>query len=304
MRRVLLLTLALLLTVVGVSQAGAVAAVLGDATPDRRDVAAAPRQADPDAAQNPCTGAHADRLACPDLVMRRPFGLRIERSRKGRQLLRAGNSIDNVGDGPASLRGGRTTTRGRFMDADQLIRRRGGGTRRVDTPGRLEFKKAHLGLSYWKFHDAARFELWRLDADGTKTAVARTGPKVSYCLRDLERTRPSLPGSPRRVVYPACSTNAKRRAVTLGTSVGWSDVYPPAYPEQWIDVTGLKGCFAYVHTADPGNALHETNEDNNVSQVVVRLPFRRSSPRGDCPGRQFGLRYDRSKASAWVAEGW
>lgn len=304
MRRVLLLTLALLVIATGASQAGAVAAALGDDAPARDDAAATPRQAAPQQAANPCTGPDADGLACPDLVMRRPFGLRIERSPRGRQLLRAGNSIDNVGDGPASLRGSRTSTAGRFMEADQLIRRRGGGTRRVDTPGRLEYKRAHLGLSYWKFHDAARFELWSLDAAGTKTAVARTGPKVTYCLRDLERTRPSLPSSPRRVVYPACSTNAKRRAVTLGTSVGWSDVYPPAYAEQWIDVTGLKGCFAYVHTADPGNALHETDEENNVSQVVVRLPFRRSSPRGDCPGRQFGLRYERKQASAWVAAGW
>lgn len=300
MRRAWILTLVLPLTAVGVSQAGAVSAALGEGG----DRPATARQAAPAEPENPCTGAHADGLACPDLMMRRPFGLRIERSRRGRQLLRAGNSIDNVGDGPASLRGSRTTTSGRFMEADQLIRRRNGGTRRVDTPGRLEFKRAHLGLSYWKFHDAARFELWGLDATGTKTAVVRTGPKVSYCLRDLERTRPSLRGTPRRAVYPACSTNAKRRAVTLGTSVGWSDVYPPAYPEQWIDVTGLRGCFAYVHTADPGNAIHESDESNNVSQVIVRLPFRRSSPRGNCPGRQFGVRYARAKASAWVAEGW
>ena len=61
--------------------------------------------------------------------------------------------------------------------------------------------------------------------------------------------------------------------MTLGTSLGWADIYPPAYPEQWIDVTGLRGCFAYVHIADPENGIFESNEDNNEAQAIIRLPF-------------------------------
>ena len=60
--------------------------------------------------------------------------------------------------------------------------------------------------------------------------------------------------------------------------MGWADVYPASYPEQWIDVTGLRGCFAYVHRADPLNHLYESNERNNAAQVIVKLPYR--------PGRQ------------------
>ena len=89
--------------------------------------------------------------------------------------------------------------------------------------------------------------------------------------------------SPRRFHYPACSQNARMRSVTLGTSVGWSDIYPPTYPEQWIDVTGLRGCFSYEHTADPRNGIYESNEDNNQARVIVRLPFRRGVPQR-CPG--------------------
>jgi hypothetical protein len=285
-RPVRISVLALLAAAAVGSQSGVVASALGDG--GGRSAPAARQVAPP--TENPCLGPQAATLRCPDLMMRRPFGLEVERSPGGHRLLRAGNSIDNVGDGPASLRGTKIPG-SRFMEADQLIHRRNGTVTRVDTPGRLEYKKAHLGRRYWKFHDAARFELWALDAAGTKTQVVRTGPKVAYCLRDLSRTRPSLAGSPRREVYPACSTNRDRRAVTLGTSVGWSDIYPPAYPEQWIDVTGLRGCFAYVHTADPGNAVWETDEDNNVSQVVVRLPFDAKRPRGICPGRQFGIPY-------------
>jgi hypothetical protein len=58
----------------------------------------------------------------------------------------------------------------------------------------------------------------------------------------------------------------------LGTSVGWSDVYPYEYPQQWIDVTGLRGRFAYVHVADPNSLLIERNDRNNLSETYVALP--------------------------------
>jgi hypothetical protein len=103
-----------------------------------------------------------------------------------------------------------------------------------------------------------------------------------YCLRDLRRTKPWLAGSPQSQTYPACSQRLSQQRVVLGTSVGWSDVYPASYHENWIDVAGLRGCFAYVHIADPDNVMYESNEDDNTSSVVVRLPFTGSN-RG-CPG--------------------
>lgn len=127
-------------------------------------------------------------------------------------------------------------------------------------------------------------ELWRLDSTGLAVERTRVGPKTVYCLRDLDRTRGSLPHSPRGRVYPACSKQLTEQAVTLGTSVGWSDVYPATYHENWVDVSGLRGCFAYVHVADPLNVIYESNEDDNASQVVVRLPWTGSS--AGCPGTQ------------------
>jgi hypothetical protein len=46
-------------------------------------------------------------------------------------------------------------------------------------------------------------------------------------------------------------------------------------------VTGLRGCFAYVHRADPENRIWEINEGNNDSQRIVRLPWR--GAHGGCP---------------------
>ena len=226
--------------------------------------------------ENPCITPRAKRLRCPDLEMSRPFGLYLDkRTRRGRTLLRAGNSINSVGRGPAELFGVRSSRR--FMRARQRIYKRGGGKISVRTGARLQFKFAHLNRRWWKFYRAARFELWRLDRRGRRKRLVETGPKVAYCLRDLRRTR-RLRSSPRDRVYPACNTNPRQRKVRLGTSVGWSDIYPPTYPEQWIDVTGLRGCFAYAHMADPGNGIYESDEDNNEAQVIVRLPYR--------PGRQ------------------
>jgi hypothetical protein len=61
--------------------------------------------------------------------------------------------------------------------------------------------------------------------------------------------------------------------VTLGTSVGWSDIYPSDYEKQWINVAGLRGCFAYVMRVDPRHLLHESNERDNHSRRLVHLPF-------------------------------
>ncbi len=124
--------------------------------------AARPTQLD----DNPCIGPDAARLRCPDLVMRQPYGLYTDRLTKaGHTVLRAGNVIDSIGAGPAELRGYRRIGP-RFMLARQRILRRDGRRIGVDTGARLQFKFAHQSRYWWKFYNAARFELWRVDADG------------------------------------------------------------------------------------------------------------------------------------------
>jgi hypothetical protein len=149
----------------------------------------------------------------------------------------------------------------------------------VPGAGELYFVHVRGKGSYWKYEDAARFELWAEDPAGRRVALVRTGPKVFYCLRDLRRVR-TFARAPRARVFPACSQAGARSQVTLGTSAGWADIYPWTYPRNWIDVTGLQGCFAYVLVADPAKHLWESREDNNASAVSVRLPWR--GP-GGCP---------------------
>jgi hypothetical protein len=232
---------------------------------------------------NPCLDpAQAPALLCPDFVMGPPSDIKADRrSDPGEVYLRATNRINSRGLGPAELRGRRSGPVS--MQAVQRIVRRDGGRLVVRTGARLLFKAIPRQGRFWKFEHAARFELWALDALGNRVRRVRTGPKQVYCLRDLTRTRRSA-NSPGRRIYPGCNKNPRQRAVTLGTSVGWSDIYPASYYEQYIDVTGLRGCFAYLHWADPRNRLYELDELNNVSQTVVRLPWRGGGKRG-CPGR-------------------
>jgi hypothetical protein len=231
-----------------------------------------------EAGANPCLGERAARLRCPDLQMGTPSDLYVTTTPAGRRLLHAKNNIKSRGRGPAMLRGHRTASR--EMEARQHIYRVDGSQKVVETGAELYFYFIPGQGRYWKFHQAARFELWSLDAEGHRDERVRTGPKLNYCLRDLQRTSPS-PRSPRVRVFPGCSRDATKQSVTLGTSVGWSDVYPAEYHENWIDVTGLRGCFAFVHRADPANGILERNETNNDSQRILRLPLGRS--RASCP---------------------
>jgi hypothetical protein len=236
----------------------------------------------PSGVSDPCRDPkRAKKLLCPDLRIGQPSEMYLDRKLiRGHALLRATNDIRSRGLGPMELRGHRD--RPRSMNVTQAIRRRGGGFALFPTQARLRFFNVgkRWGGAYWKVRDPLRFELWRIDGHGRKTKLVRTGPKQFYCFRDLEQTWPAFPRSPDHWVYPACNQNPRARNVTLGTSVGWSDIYPSTYDQQWIDVTGLRGCFAYMLHLDPGNMLFELNKKNNYARRVVRLPWRGYARRG------------------------
>jgi hypothetical protein len=223
------------------------------------------------AAPSPCADPVLA-LRCPDLVMAPPRHLRLGRSPSGRIVLRMQNRIVNVGAGPAELFGQRVSSV--EMHARQVIANATGPRRRFETGAELYYKSVpSRGGSYWKFQDAARFELWAIDLTAHRTQLVRVGPKLDYCLRDLKRVRGG-PTVPPHAFFAGCNQRASKREVTLGTSVGWADQYPSTYPENWIDVTGLTGCFAVVHRVDPLHHIFESNEANNVSSKIVRLPYK------------------------------
>ena len=189
-----------------------------------------------------------------------------------RTLLHATSDVRSRGEGPMELHGQRNGPK--QMKVTQWIYERGGGHIIVRTAANLHFTDVgeYFGGSYWKVHQLARFTLRRVRPGGGLGPVLRTSPKLNYCLRDLDRTRPGA-NSPDHRVYPACSQDPSIKRDRLGTSVGWSDIYPADYDKQYIDVGGLRGCFEFRMTADPKNLLFESDEHDNSSHRRVRLPF-------------------------------
>jgi hypothetical protein len=234
--------------------------------------AALPAAASAAAEENPCQGPQAHELLCPNLRIGPPSELYVQDAGGGRVLLRATSDVRSRGLGPMELHGERNGWR--TMRVNQRIFRKGGGHLDLRTAATLRFTDvgAYWGGSYWKVHELAQFELRRATPDGDLGAVVRVGPKLNYCLRDLERTRAGA-RSPAGRHYPGCNQNPYRNRITLGTSVGWSDIYPAPYDKQWIEVGGLRGCFAFVMTVDPQGLLYESNEEDNSSSRLLRLPF-------------------------------
>ena len=216
---------------------------------------------------NPCVDpVLGPQLRCPDLRMAPPRAMYVSKGRK--VLLHATNDIRSRGEGPLEVRGKRTSKR--YMSVRQAIHTTSGGRRLFATDGRLAFYRIPGQGRYWKFEDAAEFALWRFDpATGERSKRVRRGPKLIYCFRDLKRTGKR---GPRKRKYPGCSQNPRIKKRTLGTSVGWSDIYPASYYQNWINVKGLRGCFEFAMTADPRNLLFENNESNNEGSTRIRLP--------------------------------
>jgi hypothetical protein len=222
-------------------------------------------------AKNPCIGPEAKQLLCPDLRIGTPSEMYVSEY-EGKTVLHATSDVQSRGRGPIEVRGQRDGPKS--MKVTQRIYKVGGGHITLRTDAGLHFTDVgeYFGGSYWKVHQLARFELRKVGADGALGPVLRTSPKLNYCLRDLERTRPGK-RSPRTRHYPGCDQDRSIRRDVLGTSVGWSDIYPADYDKQYIDVSGLRGCFVFGMTVDPERLLFESNENDNSSHRRVRLPF-------------------------------
>src|SRR4051812_8889618 len=184
---------------------------------------------------NPCTGPGAAHLLCPNLRIAPPSELYVERTGDGHVLLRATSDVRSRGRGPMELRGRRNGWHS--MRVNQRIYKTGAGHITVPTRVTLRFTNvgSYWGGAYWKVHQLAHFDLLRGRPEGSLGEIARTSPKLNSCLRDLERPRPGR-RSPSFRHYPGCRQDPYIDHDVLGTSVGWSDIYPAGYSKQWIDV--------------------------------------------------------------------
>jgi dipeptidyl aminopeptidase/acylaminoacyl peptidase len=224
----------------------------------------------------PTPAAPADELL-PDLDQRAPRGLVVSGSR-GRWLLGFASAVDNVGRGPVWIKGRRRSLFATRMDADQLVRLRGGGVRTYRRVGWIRYT-ADSPHFHWHLMDFDRYELRRAADFGLVVRDRKSG----FCLADhyghaAHRVR---------VVPPFFLGNCRQfepRAPTVeqGTSVGYTDRYPAHFHGQNVDLTGVPaGIYVLVHRANPRGLLRELTLANNAASARLRVAWPRG--RGAAP---------------------
>lgn len=131
--------------------------------------------------------------------------------------------------------------------------------------GEFIFHPAH---NHWHFEGFVLHELWTMDAFERWLASGRTegepqwrgnkttGGGESLCIRD---TGLAVGHSGRlgELRYNGCDRDVQ------GISVGWSDIYPPDLPGQWIDLGAeplADGDYALRLVVDPGNRILESSD--------------------------------------------
>ena len=196
----------------------------------------------------------------PDLQTLPPTDMRLVRNSYNQTtLLRLTNSVVNAGEGPLEMWGTLLPGTGTHQVIQRMYDTEGGYAEQV--VGEFIFHSEH---SHWHLAGFSLYELWSVNPDGTLDQVLATSGKVSFCLRDIRRSRRPLVAA--GAAFTSCG--ARRQ----GISAGWIDSYQYYLPGQNIEITGLPdGRYALMSTADPSNLIRESEEGNNFALVYLNL---------------------------------
>jgi Lysyl oxidase len=216
------------------------------------------------------TPAQAATDVLPDLRTRKLTDFRIENASNGEKRLRFTTQIANAGPGAFEVRMQRSTTTTAQMTVTQRIYNTAGGWRWVQAPGTHGFWGGD-GHNHWHVYKLQRFEIRKLNADGSEGPLAGSGAKVGFCFFDNTTYDLSLPNARRSPYYTGCGTTSSLR-VTAGISVGWADKYGAGLPKQWIKINGLPdGIYRVRVLTDPQNWFIETSNRNNNTHSDIKI---------------------------------
>jgi hypothetical protein len=129
----------------------------------------------------------------------------------------------------------------------------------VDSVGVMRY--AGDGHNHWHVQKIETYEIFAGDAGQT----LQHGVKRGYCFFDNVAHDLGLPGAPQHRIYAESGCGISSSLTTrVGLSVGWGDLYPWNFVQQWIDVTSLPaGDYRLCVTADLGDRYLETVDTNN-----------------------------------------
>jgi hypothetical protein len=224
-----------------------------------------------------CSGSSAGavgglpRLLLPDLDQRPPLAVSVRWGGPPAHhpLLVFTSSVENVGYGPLLVEARRASRRAPTMRADQLIRLRGGGFRRVVGVGRLRYNVS-TSHSHWHLLPFERYELRTLGGG----QILRDH-KSGFCLTSDHRSPLAALGP--RAAQPIKGSDCARdkpraRRLREGIAVGWGDIYIPAKEGQSLDLSGFTpGEYDLVHRVNVGRLLREIDYSNDDSSMRIRL---------------------------------
>jgi Lysyl oxidase len=212
----------------------------------------------------------------PDLDQEAPSGLLVARGRNGWQLGFA-SAVRNVGVGPLIVDGRRISRVEETMRADQMITRTEGRREVVRGVGRLRYTRSP-DHEHWHLLHFDRYELRR--PGGQRVVRDR---KTGFCLGDRYAvTDPVLAAKPPNAVYRSrCGLERPGlNGVREGISVGYGDDYSANLEGQYLPLSGLRrGRYLLVHRANADRRLLETSYANNAASLLLRLRWRRGTPR-------------------------
>jgi hypothetical protein len=209
----------------------------------------------------------------PNLVMRPPSGLTILRARNGHWLLGYTSMVDNRGPGILWIKGTRPAG-SRFMTVHQLVQLSNGSARVDGAAGELHYVVAPPHY-HWHMLGFVRAEL---RSAGDLTLRVRDH-KSGFCLADHYGGAIGMRHGPPRFLGTCEQFHPEARAVTEGSSVGYTDRYPAFFHGQQLDITGLKaGRYWLVHRANESYSLRETRYDDDVASLLIRLTWRGGTP--------------------------
>ena len=229
----------------------------------------APGEPFPEKTADAGTPQSGPRELLPDFDQRAPFRLTVVGTKLG-----FASATDNVGNGPVWVRGDRPTPTGP-MTARQLVRLSDGTTRTYDDAGRLRytFSPTH---SHWHLLDFQRYELRTLDGE-----LIMRDRKSGFCLADhygLARRR-VVRFTGARFLGNCAAADPRALAVEQGTSTGFTDLYPPSFHGQDLELRGVPaGTYVLVHRANPTEQLEELGYTNNAASLRIRLAWKTGIP--------------------------
>ena len=216
----------------------------------------------------------------PDLAQDAPSQVGTRLAGNNHSYVEFASAVENHGGGPYEVRGQRLPN-SPLMEVRQVVHYDDGKTEELADPAGTFHYEVDSTHQHWHFLPFGSYELRDLSG-----ALLREGEKTGYCVGD----RFPYEGAP--FVAPAVYDGAEdswcrknkpdwMEPITMGLSIGWTDLYDPWREGQRIDVTDIPaGRYHVVHRLDPTGRL-DANPANDVSSVQIELSW----PDGPPPSR-------------------